>query len=115
MENDYPEADSIRRLCDNLNTHKTASFYEVFPPEEARKWINRLDIHYTPKHGSWLNLADIELSVLTRQSLDRRIPDIETLRRETSAWEQKRNELQKAVTWQFRTEDARRKLWRLYP
>lgn len=115
LEIRYPEADRIRLVCDNLNTHKTASFYEVFPPEEARRLINRLEIHYTPKHGSWLNIAEIELSVLTRQCLDRRIPDTETLRREIKAWEQGRNEQQKGVNWQFKTEDARIKLRRLYP
>lgn len=111
----YPEAERIRLVCDNLNTHKIASFYKIFPPDEARRLINRLEIHHTPKHGSWLNIAEIELSALTTQCLDRRIPDIETLRRETEAWEQKRNELQKGVIWQFRTEDARIKLKRLYP
>lgn len=111
----YPEADRIRLVCDNLNTHKTASFYEVFPPEEAKRLINRLEIHHTPKHGSWLNIAEIELSVLTRQCLDRRIPDIETLRNETRTWEQTRNGQQKSVEWQFTAEDARIKLRRLYP
>lgn len=114
-ENHYPDADYIRLVCDNLNTHKTASFYEVFSPEEARRLINRLEIHHTPKHGSWLNIAEIELSVLTRQCLDRRIPDMETLRNETGSWEQKRNGLHKGINWQFRTEDARIKLRRLYP
>lgn len=114
-ENHYPDADYIRLVCDNPNTHKTASFYEIFPPEEARKLINRLGIHHTPKHGSRLNIAEIELSVLTRQCLDRRIADIEILRRETESWEQERNGLQKGVNWQFKTEDARIKLRRLYP
>jgi hypothetical protein len=94
-ENHYPDADYIRLVCDNLNTHKTASFYEVFSPEEAGRLINRLEIHHTPKHGSWLNIAEIGLSALTRQCLDRRIPDIETLRNETGSWEQKRNGLHK--------------------
>jgi len=115
LTNRYPDADYIRLVCDNLNTHKTASFYEVLPPEEARKLIKRLEIHHTPKHGSWLNIAEIELSVLTRQCLDRRIPDIETMRNETGKWEQVRNSQQKSVDWQFTAEDARIKLRRLYP
>lgn len=115
LTNRYPGADYIRLVCDNLNTHKTASFYEVLPPEEARKLIKRLEIHHTPKHGSWLNIAEIELSVLTRQCLDRRIPDIETMRNETGKWEQVRNSQQKSVDWQFTAEDARIKLRRLYP
>jgi hypothetical protein len=87
----------------------------IFPPEEAKRLINRLEIHHTPKHGSWLNIAEIELSVLTRQCLDRRIPDIETLRNETQTWEQTRNGQQKSVEWQFTAADARIKLRRLYP
>jgi len=114
-ENYYPEADHIRLVCDNPNTHKTASFYEVFPPEKAGKLINRLEIHHTPEHGSRLNIAEIGLSALTRQCLYRRIPDMETLRNETKSWEQRRNGLQKGVNWQFGTEDARIKLRRLYP
>lgn len=111
----YPEAERIRLVCDNLNTHKIGSLYETFAPEEARKIAKRLEIHYTPKHGSWLNIAEIELSALTRQCLDRRIPDIETLRNETKTWERRRNEQQKGVDWQFTNEDARIKLKRLYP
>jgi hypothetical protein len=111
----YPGADLIRLVCDNLNTHKIGALYETFPPEQARQIAKRLEIHYTPKHGSWLNIAEIELSALTRQCLDRRIPDIETLRNETGTWERIRNGQQKSVDWQFTTEDARIKLRRLYP
>ena len=115
LEIRYPEAELIRLVCDNLNTHKTGSLYEAFPPEEARQLAKRLEIHYTPKHGSWLNIAEIELSALTRQCLDRRISDIEILTTETSAWEKRRNEQQKGVNWQFTTSNARIKLKRLYP
>jgi hypothetical protein len=111
----YPEADLIRLVCDNLNTHKIGSLYEAFPPEQARRIAKRLEIHYTPKHGSWLNIAEIELSALTTQCLDRRIPDIETLRNETGIWEQRRNGQQKSIDWQFTAENARIKLKRLYP
>ncbi len=111
----YPEAWLIRLVCDNLNTHKAGSLYKAFSPEQARRIAKRLEIHYTPKHGSWLNIAEIELSALTVQCLTRRIPDIDTLRNETKAWERKRNGQQKSVDWQFTTEDARIKLKRLYP
>jgi hypothetical protein len=111
----YPEAERIRLVCDNLNTHRISSLYEAFPAEQARKLARRLEIHYTPKHGSWLNIAEIELSALTIQCLDRRIPNIEVLRTETKAWERRRNELQKGVDWQFTTDNARIKLKRLYP
>lgn len=111
----YPEADRICLVCDNLNTHVIGSLYRTFPPEEARKLAVRLEIHHTPKHGSWLNIAENELSALTRQCLDRRIPDLETLRIETNTWGVRRNELQKGVDWQFTTKDARIKLKRLYP
>ena len=111
----HPEAKRVRLVCDNLNTHKIASLYEAFDPGEARRLARRLEIHYTPKHGSWLNIAEIELSALTKQCLDRRVPDIETLRRETKAWERERNGRQKGVDWRFTTEDARIKLKRLYP
>jgi len=102
-------------VCDNLNTHKTASFYEAFEPAEARRLIERLEIHYTPKHGSWLDIAEIELSVFTKQCLDRRIPDVDTLRKEAKAWYRERNAGQKSVDWQFTTDKARIKLKRLYP
>jgi len=92
-----------------------ASFYEAFEPKEARRLFERLEIHYTPKHGSWLNVAEIELSVFTKQCLDRRIPDIEILRQEAKAWYGRRNVSQKSVDWQFTTADARIKLKKLYP
>ena len=110
-----PEAARGRLVCDNLNTHGMGSLYEAFPPAQARRLASRLEIHHTPKHGSWLNIAEIELSVLTMQCLDRRVPDIETLTKETQQWEQRRNESQKGVDWQFSTLDARIKLKRLYP
>ena len=113
---DYPEAEKIRLVMDNLNTHKIASLYEAFEPEEARRLAKRLEIHYTPKHGSWLNIAEIELSVLTSQCLNNRyISDIRILAKETKAWEKHRNKNQKGVDWQFTTADARIKLKRLYP
>jgi hypothetical protein len=115
LDVDYPDAEKVILLCDNLNIHRPASFYEAFPPEEARRLVNRLEFHYTPKHGSWLNVAEIELSALTTQCLDRRIPDLQTLRQEIKAWEQKRNAGQKSVDWRFTTDDARVKLKRLYP
>jgi hypothetical protein len=115
LEVSYPQAERVRLVCDNLNTHEIGSLYEAFAPEQARELVKRLEIHHTPKHGSWLNIAEIELSALTRQCLDRRIADIETLRTETSAWEQRRNERHKSVDWQFTTQDARIKLKRLYP
>ena len=115
LEIHYPEAERIRLVCDNLNTHKMGSLYEAFPPDEARQLAKRLEIHYTPKHGSWLNIAEIELSALTKQCLDRRISDVEMLNTETSAWEERRNEQQKGVDWQFTTKTARIKLKRLYP
>jgi DDE superfamily endonuclease len=102
-------------VMDNLNTHKLASLYEAFPPEQARRIAERLEIHHTPKHGSWLNMAEIELSVLARQCLDRRIESPEELRREVEAWEEGRNERMVEVKWQFTTADARIKLHRLYP
>ena len=115
LEVDYRDATKVILVCDNLNTHKTASLYEAFPPAHARRLAERLEIHYTPKHGSWLNIAEIELSVLTEQCLERRIPDLETLRTETKAWERGRNTNQKGVDWQFTTAGARIKLKRLYP
>ncbi|MDX9923112.1 MAG: transposase [Syntrophales bacterium] len=100
---------------DNLNTYTIASLYETFKPREARRLAERLDIHYTPKHGSWLNMAEIELSVLKGQCLNRRIPDITTMRHEVTAWEKDRNNSAKNIVWQFTTPDARIKLKRLYP
>ena len=115
LEVHYPQAPFVRLICDNLNTHKTASLYEAFEPKQARLLAKRLEIHYTPKHGSWLNIAEIELSALSRQCLDRRIPEIHTLRQETQTWGRTRNEKQKGVDWQFTTDNARIKLKRLYP
>lgn len=111
----FPEADQIVLVSDNLNTHKPASLYEAFAPEEARRIIEKLEWHYTPKHGSWLDMAEIELSVLQRQCLDRRIPDQETLKREVTAWEHDRNQHAVKANWRFTTEDARIKLKKLYP
>ena len=115
LDKDYPDVEKVILVMDNLNTHKVASFYEAFEPKEARRLAERLEIHYTPKHGSWLNVAEIELSVFTKQCLDRRIPDMATLQQEAKAWYRKRNANQKAVDWQFTTEKARIKLKRLYP
>ncbi len=111
----YPEAEVVRVVMDNLNTHKAASLYETFAPEEARRIIKKLEFHFTPKHGSWLNMAEIELSVLTRQCLDRRIPDEESLKREITAYEERRNEANATINWRFTSQDARVKLHRLYP
>lgn len=110
-----PDAAKIVLVMDNLNTHKVASLYEAFPPAEARRLIDKLEIHYTPKHGSWLNMAETELGVMTKQCLDRRIPDLSTLASEVAAWQQQRNEAEATVDWQFTTEDARIKLKQLYP
>ena len=114
-EDVYPDADRVVLVMDNLNTHKIASLYEAFPPERARRIAERLEIHHTPKHGSWLNMAEIELSVLARQCLGRRIESKEELERLVAAWEEDRNEGMVEVRWQFTTADARVKLHRLYP
>lgn len=111
----YPAAEKIVLVCDNLNTHGPASLYQAFEPTEARRLAERFEWHYTPKHGSWLNMAEMELSVVARQCLDRRIPDIATLRNEVAAWGKKRNEAVVKVDWQFTTADARVKLKKLYP
>lgn len=111
----YPEAAVIRVVMDNLNTHKAASLYETFAPAEARRILKQLEFHFTPKHGSWLNMAEIELSVLTRQCLARRIPDEETLKREIAAYEARRNQANATIKWRFTSQDARVKLHRLYP
>lgn len=111
----FPDAEKVVVVMDNLNTHTAASLYEAFPPEEAKRIAERLEIHYTPKHGSWLNMAEIELSVLARQCLDRRLPDRETLAREIGAWEQARNAAGRTVHWRFTTQEARIKLQKLYP
>jgi hypothetical protein len=111
----YPEADCIVLVMDNLNTHTLGALYEAFSPTEARRLAQKLEIHYTPKHGSWLNVAEIELSVLSRQCLDRRIPDLATLEKEVAAWQNRRNSKGGRVEWQFTTADARIKLQHLYP
>lgn len=111
----YPEAQRITLVMDNLNTHVGASLYKAFKPEEARRILERLEIHYTPKHGSWLNMAEIELSILSRQCLDRRIPEQETMKKEVTAWVSRRNSHSKPMSWRFTTEDARIKLKKLYP
>ncbi len=111
----YPEAERIVLVMDNLNTHTPGSLYETFGPAEAKRLADKLEIHYTPKHGSWLNIAEIELSILSRQCLDRRIGDADTFTQEIAAWEQERNHLTGKVNWQFSTADARVKLKRLYP
>jgi hypothetical protein len=111
----YPCAKQLVLVCDNLSTHTPAALYEAFAPEEARRLASRFEWHYTPKHGSWLDVAEIELSVLARQCLDRRIPDASTLKQEVQSWEQARNKATVKVDWQFKTTDARVKLRRLYP
>jgi hypothetical protein len=111
----YPDAELIEVVLDNLNTHDPASFYEAFPPEEAHRLANRFVFHYTPKHGSWLNMAEIELSVLGRKCLDRRIPDQAMLTAEVASWQQERNRKLVKVDWHFTTADARIKLKHLYP
>ena len=111
----YPEAEQIVLVMDNLNTHTPASLYEAFDPREARRLAQKLEIHYTPKHGSWLNMAEIELSVLSRQCLDRRVADFETLEVEVASWQERRDEKGGKIEWRFRTDDARIKLKRLYP
>jgi len=111
----FPEADEVRVVLDNLNTHTPVSFYDKFDPSEARRLTKKLDFHYTPKHGSWLNMAEIELSVLSRQYLDQRIPTAEMVQRISSVWASQRTERKTKVNWQFSTQDARKKLKRLYP
>lgn len=111
----YPHAEKIVVVLDNLNTHTPSAFYETFAPEEARRLAERFEFHFTPKHGSWLNMAEIELSALVRQCLDRRLPDLKILTREVQAWQQRRNDEVVKVQWQFKTSDARTKLKHLYP
>lgn len=115
VDTHYPEAAKITVVMDNLNTHKPSSLYQAFSPTEARRLLNKLEFHYTPKHGSWLNMAEIEFSVLSRQCLDGRIPDQATLKQKVAEWEQARNGRAVKADWQFKTEDARIKLKRLYP
>jgi hypothetical protein len=111
----HPDAERLVLVCDNLSTHTPAALYEAFTPQEARRIAARIEWHYTPKHGSWLDVAEMELSVLARQCLDRRIPDLLTLQREVQSWEQARNAAVVKVNWQFTTADARVKLHSLYP
>ncbi|MBK9745813.1 MAG: IS630 family transposase [Chloroflexi bacterium] len=111
----FPHAETIRVVLDNLNTHSPASLYEVFPPEEARRLVSKLEFHYTPKHASWLNMAEIEFSVMVNQRLKRRIPDQATLTTELAAYARQRNDAQATVRWQFDVQQARTKLGRLYP
>jgi hypothetical protein len=115
LDNHYSKAKKIILVMDNLNTHKGASLYETFPPEEARRLYERLEIHHTPKHGSWLNIAEIELRILSGQCLNRRIPDVTTLEQVVLHWQTQRNNLESKVDWHFSNEDARIKLKRLYP
>ena len=115
VDEHFPEAKIVTVVMDNLNTHSPSSLYEAFPPEEARRILSRLDLHYTPKHGSWLNMAEIEFSILGRQCLSRRIPDQKTLRDEVAAWEKARNSESSSIDWRFTTDDARIKLKKLYP
>ena len=115
LDDRYPEATKVRLVMDNLNTHNVASLYETFAPWEARRLAERLEIHYTPKHGSWLNMAEIEFSVLKSQCLDRRIAELSTMQTEVATWEKNRNNMSKALDWQFTTDDARIRLKRLYP
>jgi len=115
VDTHYPEAAKITVIMDNLNTHRPSSLYQAFSPEEARRLLNKLEFHYTPKHGSWLNMAEIEFSALKRQCLDCRIPDQATLKQKVTEWEQARNVRAVKANWQFKTEDARIKLKRLYP
>ena len=115
LDERYSNAVRVRLVLDNLNTHCLASLYETFEPKEARRLAERLEIHYTPKHGSWLNMAEIELSALNGQCLDRRIPDLETMNSHIAAWESDRNNRQSKINWHFSTADARIKLNRLYP
>ena len=115
LDDRYPDAIKVRLVMDNLNTHTMASLYEMFEPQEARRLANRLDIHYTPKHGSWLNMAEIEFSALKGQCLNRRIPDMGTMQTQIAAWEQNRNNQMRKIDWQFTAADARIKLKRLYP
>lgn len=111
----YPEAERIVLVLDNLNTHTPASLYDAFPPAEAKRLADKLELHYTPRHGSWLNMAEIELSVLARQCLDRRLPNQPTLTAEVAAWEDARNAATRPIAWRFTTADARIKLKHLYP
>lgn len=111
----YPTATKIKLVVDNLNTHRLAILYEFFPPEEARRLVERFEVHYTPVHGSWLNIAEIEISAMSKQAINRRIPDVETLKKELEAWKNERNNKKIGVKWRFTSKDARIKLKKLYP
>jgi hypothetical protein len=111
----YPEAERIVLVLDQLNTHAPASLYAAFPPAEAKRLAHKLELHHTPKHGSWLNMAELELSVLQRQCLRQRLPDRDAMAREVTAWATRRNDQTRRIDWQFTTADARTKLRRLYP
>jgi DDE superfamily endonuclease len=115
VDTHFPQATVISVVLDNLNTHTPAALYATFPPAEACRILRKLDLHYTPKHGSWLNMAEIEFAVVSTQCLDRRLGDQETVRREIAAWETRRNEQKATADWRFTTAKARRKLRRLYP
>lgn len=115
IDTDYQKAEKITLVMDNLNTHGPASLYETFEPPEARRLIEKLEIVHTPRHGSWLNMAEVELAALQKQSIGGRVPDRESLSTRTKAWESGRNKTKVTVNWQFRTADARIKLRRLYP
>jgi len=112
---DFPDAEKIVLVMDNLNTHTIGSLYEAFPPEEAKQYRDRIEIHYTPKHGSWLNMAEIELNVLVNHGLSKRIPAIKQMKKEVTAWYKARNKSERKINWRFSTDDARIKLKRLYP
>jgi len=115
LEEDYPKAETIVLVCDNLNTHKASAFYKAFPPKKAYELVRRIEFHFTPAHGSWLNIAECELAVLSKQSLKDRVPDLITMKRRVTAWSRNRNTRQRGVDWQFTTQKARNKLKRLYP
>ena len=115
VDDDYPDAEKIVIVCDKLNTHNFSSLYEAFPPSEARRIVEKIELHHTPKHGSWLDIAEIELSVFTKQCLSRNIDSMEKLQKEADAWYQDRNRRQKGVDWQFSMKEARVKLKHLYP
>ena len=115
VDEHYPDADCIRVVLDNLNTHDPIAFYDFFEPAEARRLLNKLEFHFTPVHGSWLNMAEIEFNALSQQCLDQRIPDAATLQTEVAAWEEHRNTATATIDWQFTTDDAQTKLERLYP
>lgn len=115
VDQHFPEAEVIRVVLDNLNTHTPAALYAAFPPAEARRLVSKLEFHHTPKHGSWLNMAETELSVLGRQCLDRHFTGIAAVQQEAAAWERRRNSDQATIQWRFTTNDARTKLYRLYP